>query len=109
MAKSVKYDQAASKKDKAERFVRDVLGDDDRADEISSESVESYADRKKLNIVDNRGRLTLMANGQTKQDLLDQIADLQDENDALQDQLDAINDIVSGVDDDDSNADDLDD
>jgi hypothetical protein len=47
-----------------------------------------------------------MANGsQTKQDLLDQIADLQDENDALQSQLDAIADII-GPDEDDSDGDD---
>jgi hypothetical protein len=34
-------------------------------------------------------------NGRTKQDLLDEIADLQAENQDLQDQLDAIADIVS--------------
>jgi hypothetical protein len=54
-----------------------VLGDDDRADEISDESVESYADRKNIDIIDNPRRLNAsMANGETKQDLMDQIADL---------------------------------
>jgi hypothetical protein len=94
------YDRVAAKKDKAERFVRYALDDPDRADEIANESVESYADRKRLVI--NPGRTsTNMANAsQSKQDLLDQIADLQDDNDALQAQLDAIQDVLSGSDDD---------
>jgi hypothetical protein len=106
MPKSLTYAQVASRKDKAERFVRDVLDDADRADEISDESVQSYADRRNFTIVDNPpGRLTNMANGQSKQDLLDQIADLQDENDALQSQIDAISDILDGGDEDDDGDD----
>ena len=106
MAKSVTYDQAASKKDKAERFVRDVLGDNGRADEFADEDVQSYADRKNLNIIDNPGRLNCMANVPSKEDLLDQISDLQDENDFLQSQLDAISDVLAGPDDDGDDADD---
>jgi hypothetical protein len=106
----VTYDQAAAKKDKAERFVRDVLRDDSRADEIADESVEDFADRKKY-VISNPRKVSIMANGngQTKQDLLDQISDLQDENDALSAQLDAIQDVLSGVDDDGDDAADYDD
>jgi hypothetical protein len=103
------FDQVASRKDKAERFVRDVLQDDDRADEIADESVESYADRKHYVISNPRRSTVANGNGQTKQDLLDQIADLQDENDDLQDQLDAIQDVLSGVDGDDGDDDEGDD
>lgn len=100
------YAQIASRKDKAERFVRDVLQDDDRADEISDESVEDYAARKHF-VVSNPRSISTMANGnQSKQDLLDQIADLQEENDALHAQLDAIQDVLSGVDGDDDTDDD---
>lgn len=101
MAKSLTYAQVASRKDQAERFVRDVLSDDDRADEISDESVQDYADRRHFDIIDNPRRLNRhMANGQTKQDLLNEIADLQDENDFLQSQIDAIGDVLAGPDDD---------
>jgi hypothetical protein len=39
-------DRIESKKDKAVRFLRDVLEDEDRADEIEDESAEDYAERK---------------------------------------------------------------
>jgi hypothetical protein len=87
--------------------VRDVLRDDDRADEISDESVQDYADRRHFDIIDNPRRLNSMANGgQTKEDLLDQIDELQQENQDLRDQLDAIYDIIAGPDDDDDLDDD---
>ena len=44
------YAQAEASKAKAERFVRDVLQDEERADEIASESVESYAERRRFQI-----------------------------------------------------------
>ena len=100
------YDQVQAKKEKAERFVRDVIGDDDRADEIADETVEDYAGRKRLVINSGRTRTTMANGNPSKQDLLDQVADLQDENDALQAQLDAIQDVLSGADGDDDGADD---
>lgn len=101
------YDQVSAGKDKVERFVRNVLQDDDRADEIADESVESYADRKHYVISNPLERSpSRMANGngdpRTKAELLDEIDDLQN-------QLDAINDILnppSDDDDDDYDADD---
>jgi hypothetical protein len=41
--KSLTIDQLESRKAQAVRFTRDVLGDDDRADEIEDESPEAYA------------------------------------------------------------------
>jgi hypothetical protein len=112
VAKQLTADQVQARKDKAVRFAENVLEDDDLADDLDSESVESYAERKRIKIIPNTGRRNkAMAgngnNGKTKQDLLDEIADLQDENDALQSQLDAVLDIVAPEDeDDDQNEDD---
>jgi hypothetical protein len=54
--KTLTRDQLESRKEKAERFVRNVLGDDDRADEIADESLEDYADRRKIQLAgDPRG------------------------------------------------------
>ena len=97
--KRLTADQVQSRKDKAVRFTRDVLGDEERADEIEDEDLEDYADRRRIAIV-NSGRSNEMAgdgkaDARTKQDLLDEIDDLQQENQDLQDALDAVADIVS--------------
>jgi hypothetical protein len=41
----VTREKVQAKKDKAVRFVRDVLDDPDRAEEIEDESLEDYAGR----------------------------------------------------------------
>ena len=46
------YEQAESRKDKAERFTRDVLEDDARADELAEMSVEDYAEERGRELVD---------------------------------------------------------
>jgi hypothetical protein len=102
--KSLTREQLQPRKDKAVRFVRDVLDDPERASEIEDEDLEDYADRRHIELINPR-RTQSMANGgngRTKQDLLDDIADLQAENQDLQDQLDAIADIVSPEEEDDS-------
>jgi len=45
------YEQAAAKKDKAEQFSRDVLEDDDLADDIAAMSVEEYAEDRGAELV----------------------------------------------------------
>ena len=77
----VTYDQVEARKEEAVRFLRDVVGDDDRADEVEDESVEDYADRKGLVIKNTATCVTRnagmegndMANGDTKADLQDAI------------------------------------
>ena len=49
--KSLTREQVEGRKEKAVRFVRDVLDDPDRADEIEDESVEDYAERRKFQII----------------------------------------------------------
>jgi hypothetical protein len=102
--KQLTRDQVESRKEKAVRFVRDVVGDPGRADEIEDESLEDYAERRKFQITNpNLKRRTKMpSNSRTK-------ADLEDENQELRDQLDAINDILNAGDDDDEDVDDPDD
>ena len=76
--KALRGAQVETRKDKAERFVRDVLGDPGRADEIEDESLEDYAARRKIKIVDGAAM-------PTKEELIQRIRDLEAENDDLQD------------------------
>jgi hypothetical protein len=88
--------QLQSRKEKAVRFVRDVLGDPDRAEEIEGESLEDYAERRKIQITNpSRRRNAIMATTKSKAELEAEIDDLKDENEELQDQLDTIADIVA--------------
>src|SRR5437660_11626949 len=61
------YQQAAARKDQAERFVRDVVEDDDRADEIAAMSVEEYATTRGKEINPNRRRNTVKRKVGTEQ------------------------------------------
>jgi len=49
--KSWTYEQAESKKAQAERFTREVLEDDDRADELAEMSLEDYAADRGVELV----------------------------------------------------------
>jgi hypothetical protein len=91
--KTLSREQLQSRKEQAVRFTRDVLGDSDRADEIADESLDDYAERRKIQLT-NRGKRR-NASMATKQELLDQIADLEEENQTLQDRIDAVADLVS--------------
>jgi len=99
-------EQIQSKKDAAVRFLDNVKHDPDRAAEVEDESLEDYAARRDFEIIENPRRLnSCMANGQSKEDLQNEIQDLQGENDYLQSQLDAISDVLAGPDDDGSDDD----
>ena len=52
--------------------MRDFLHDPDRADEIEDENLESYAERRKIQLINLGRRNKVMANGnrRTKKDLL---------------------------------------
>jgi hypothetical protein len=98
--------QLERRKTQAVRFTRDVLGDPERADEIEAQSLEDYAERRKVKLLNSFRRNGTMARGRTKADLEVQIADRQDGNQDLQDQLDTIADIVAPADEDDDEYDD---
>jgi hypothetical protein len=64
--KTLTRDQLESRKEKAVRFTRDVLGDPNRADETAKESLEDYAERRKIQITNpSRRRNAIMANNRT--------------------------------------------
>ena len=89
--KALTREQLESRKAQAVRFVRDVLGDDDRAAQIEDESLEDYAARRKIEILNNPRGETMAS----KAELLERIKDLEEENEDLQSQLDEIADIVA--------------
>ena len=82
--KQLTREQVQSRKDKAVRFTRDVLGDPDRADQIEDEELEDYAERRKFTLTNPRTRSTNKADGKTKAELEAEIADLEEENQELQ-------------------------
>lgn len=85
-------------KAKAVRFVRDVLQDDERADEIEDEAVEDYAERKRVVMVNpNRKKEPSMARQTTssRRELEERISELEEENQTLSSKLDTITQIVN--------------
>jgi hypothetical protein len=113
--KALTREQLQSRKDKAVRFTRDVVGDADRADEIASESLEDYAERRQIQLSNPRrtfmARKTVADYRAELTELKEQVRDLEDENENLQSQLDQVADIVGGeeeeeAEDEDSDSDD---
>ena len=99
--KTLTREQLIARKGKAARFVRDVLGDPERADEITGESLDDYAARRRIQITNPKRRDVTMPR-KTVEDyradiagLKDQIADLEEENEGLQEQLDDISEILA--------------
>jgi hypothetical protein len=108
-------DQLKTRKERSVQFVRHVLSDSERADEITDESLEDYCDRRKIPILNNLAggnvpRVRLMnppRNSNTRRkpmqenplsgrsELLARIRELQQENDELQDKLDKVADLAA--------------
>ena len=84
--------------------MRDVLEDDERADEIEDESPEDYAERRRIKIVNPKG-VRKMAQP-NRRELLDRIEELEAENEDLQSRFDEIGDIIGEREDDSSEDDD---
>lgn len=97
-------DQVEKMRAKAVRFSEDVLHDSDKADEIAGLSVEEYAERKKITVVNptRRNRMARRNPSSTpsKDELLDRIDELEAENQELSDIVDEINDLTSPEEDD---------
>ncbi len=100
MIASVKLsrDQLASRKERAVRFVRDVL-DDDRAEEIESESLDDYAARRRIQLLNPKKGNLMAQRTKSRQELQQRIRELEEENEQLQDQVDQVADIVAPVED----------
>jgi hypothetical protein len=85
--------QLESRKAKAVRFTRDVLDDDDRADEIEEESLEDYAERKRIRLANPEGVRKMPV--PTRRELMERIEELEGQNEDLQSKLDEIADLVA--------------
>lgn len=99
-------DQVQTAKERAVRFVRDVLGDEDRAEEIADESLDEYAERKGLEIIENPHRHhprkdhTLSYQNMSKADLIQRLEEVEGELEEATDRLNSIAEIVSDEEDD---------
>lgn len=92
-------DQIRTLQEKAVRFLRDVVGDPEKADEFEALSPEEYAEHKRIEIknpfsvgAQHHSRRITMAT--TRQKLEERIEELEAENENLQDKLDSILDIA---------------
>jgi hypothetical protein len=102
--KTLTRKQLESRKAQAVRFTRDVLEDEDRADEIEDEPLEDYAERRRIEIMNPKGVQKMAATN--KRELLDRIEELEAENEDLQSRLDEISDIVGSDEDDEDGSED---
>ncbi|HEV2388837.1 MAG TPA: hypothetical protein VGS20_16460 [Candidatus Acidoferrales bacterium] len=91
MPKALTREQLAKRKGKAVQFVENVLDDPDRADEIADESLESYAERRHVKLVNPRCKTPMSS----KAELAQRIRELEEENDNLRDKPDQVADIVA--------------
>ena len=81
------------RKEQAVRFARDVREDDELADEIEDESLEVYAEHRRIKILNPKGVRKMAV--QTRRELLERIEELESENEDLQSKLDEIADLVA--------------
>jgi len=100
--------QLESRKAKAVRFTRDVRDDPDRADEIEDESLDEYAERRHIRLLNPRQKGATAMATQTRRELLNRITELEEQNDSLQARLDDIADLVTSPEDEDCEDDDQD-
>jgi biopolymer transport protein ExbB/TolQ len=74
------WEQVQTKKDQAARFARNILKNEDKASFIESESVEAYAERKKIRIKNPGGTKNMKKVDDLKTAILESVAEL-DESD----------------------------
>ena len=92
------YDQAEAKRQKAVRFLRDVVGDDERAEKFDGMDTETYAVHKGLTLINPSPK---RSHTMTKLQLEKEVRALRAENEELAEQLDSIAAIVAPDDEDD--------
>ena len=90
--KTLTRKQLEARKTRFVRFVRDGLGDDDKADDIEDESLEDYAEHRHIKLANPKGATHMAA--PTRQELLDRAEELETENQGLRSRLDEIADII---------------
>ena len=74
-SKGLTREQLQSRKERAVRFLRDLKDEPDRADEVDDESLDSYAERRKIQLSNPTARRVKMAQ-KLVEDYRDQVKDL---------------------------------
>jgi anti-sigma28 factor (negative regulator of flagellin synthesis) len=74
------YEQLQTKKNQAARFARNILKDEDKASFIESESVDEYAERKKIRIKNPERLIDMTKVNDLKEAIVEAVAEL-DESD----------------------------
>lgn len=93
--KTLTRKQLQSRKDQAVRFARDVREDDDLADAIEDETLEQYAQKRRIKLSNPNQEGGMYMPVPTRSELIQKIRDLKEENRELQDRLDQISDLVT--------------
>ena len=100
--KAKTLEQLEQMRQKAVRFLRDVVGDDDKAEEFNEMTPEEYAEHKGVEIAANPKRRRMPTSSRpTRAELEERIEDLEQENAELNDKLDSIVDIAGSSDEED--------
>ena len=104
MTKRLTREQVAGRKAKAGRFLRDVLDDPDRADEVEAESIEEYAARRHFVLSNPRCKgVSAMPQREKMQDVIDDRDALLDKLEGVRDEIDDILNEYDGEDEDGDN------
>jgi len=97
---------------RAVRFLENVLADSDRAQEFDDMSTEEYAERKRIRIENpfdhrkEKQRERTMRKPKSRTELQDRIAELEEENRDLKDKIDGVLEVIDPVQEDEEEDDD---
>ncbi len=98
--KTLTLEQVEARKEKASRFLRDVLDDPERAAEVEAESVEDYATRRGLTLknrapaIKRADRLTNLRKEENPVARREKVEDVLSDRDALIDTLEDVRDQI---------------
>jgi len=86
--KTLSREQLERRKAQAVSFAREVREDDDLADAIDDETLEEYAEKRHIHLVNPKGARKMAI--QTRRELTDRIKELEEENETLQEEKEAL-------------------
>ncbi len=102
--KTITREQMERRKAQAVRFARDVREDDDLAGAIEDETLEEYAEKRRIKLSNPTTGARKMP-VRTRRELLDRITELEEENQELREKVDSIAEIVGEEEDEDGDRD----
>lgn len=102
MKKRMSRHEAEVAKGRAERFLDNVLNDDDRADEISEMDIDEWAEKRGVTITNPSKRRKPMATAKTlqklsKDELVDRVLELEEGNEELQEEVDTLSEKLDSI------------